>query len=152
MLFRSVPPFESPDSSPELAEKYPLNIVSPKPHAFLNSQYANAADKQNVQGDQRVWIHPEDAAERGIVGGDVVRVFNDRGSFAGPAVIDDIVMKGLVMANVGHWQNKASGSTVNTITLDKHNQLGNAGVYSDNLVDVAKVVDPALVAEPVAGS
>ena len=147
-----VPPFESPDSSPGLAEKYPLNIVSPKPHAFLNSQYANAADKQHVQGDQRVWIHPEDAAERGIVGGDVVRVFNDRGSFAGPAVIDDIVMKGLVMANVGHWQNKASGSTVNTITLDKHNQLGNAGVYSDNLVDVAKVVDPALVAEPVAGS
>jgi hypothetical protein len=47
-------------------------------------------------------------------------------------------MPGLVMANVGHWQYKSSGSTVNAITLDKHNQLGNAGVYSDNLVEVTK--------------
>jgi anaerobic selenocysteine-containing dehydrogenase len=106
-----------------------------------HSQYGNAGDKQDVQGEQRVWIHPDDAAERDIADGDAVRVFNDRGSFSGPAVVDDIVMKGLVMANVGHRQNKASGNTVNTITLDRHNQLGNSGVYSDNLVEVAKIVD-----------
>jgi hypothetical protein len=58
-------------------------------------------------------------------------------------VLDDILMTGLVMANVGHWQNKASGSTVNSITADRHNQLGNAGVYSDNLVDVEKIGEPA---------
>jgi anaerobic selenocysteine-containing dehydrogenase len=137
-----VPPFESRSSNPELAARYPLSIVSPKPHAFLNSQYANAVDKQDVQGDQRVWIHPEDAGERGVGDGDIVRVFNDRGSFCGPAVLDDIVMKGLVMANVGHWQDKASGSTVNTITSDRHNEMGMAGVFSDNLVEVALVEDP----------
>jgi anaerobic selenocysteine-containing dehydrogenase len=103
-----------------------------------------------VQGDQRVWLHPEDAAARGINAGDLVRVFNDRGMFRGPAVLDDILMKGLVMANVGHWQKKASGSTVNSITLDRHNQLGQAGVYSDNLVEVMKVADPTTA--PVAGS
>jgi anaerobic selenocysteine-containing dehydrogenase len=109
---------------------------------------ADAADKQEVQGDQRVWIDPEDAAGRGIAAGDIVRVFNDRGSFSGSAVIDDILMTSLVMANVRHWQDKASGSTVNTITLDEHNQLGNAGAYSDNLVEVAKVENSAM--EPVA--
>ena len=139
-----VPPLESPDTNPGLAKKYPLNIVSPKPHAFLNSQYGNASDKQEVQGEQRVWIHPDDAAERGIATGDVVKVFNDRGSFTGPAVVADIVIKGVVMANVGHWQNKASGNTVNVITSGEHNTLGKAGVYSDNLVDVAKVEDPAI--------
>jgi hypothetical protein len=53
-------------------------------------------------------------------------------------------MPGLVMANVGHWQNKSSGSTVNSITADRHSTLGNSGVYSDNLVDVEKVDAPAV--------
>ena len=36
---------ESPDTNPELAEKYPLNIISPKSHGFLNCCYANVAKK-----------------------------------------------------------------------------------------------------------
>jgi len=133
-----VPPFESPDSNPALAKRFPLNIVSPKPHAFLNSQYGNAADKQRAQGEQRVFLHPADAAARGIGQGEIVRVFNDRGEFCGPAHLENALMPGLIMANVGHWQNNSSGSTVNSITLDQHNELGNAGVYSDNLVEVTK--------------
>ncbi|GAB3217150.1 hypothetical protein GCM10027535_06120 [Mycolicibacterium hippocampi] len=139
-----IPPFESAQSNPELAERFPLSIISPKPHAFLNSQYGNAADKQQVQGGQRVFIHPVDAAERGIEEGDLVRVFNDRGSFQGPAVYESDLITGLVMANVGHWQGKSSGTTVNAITADRHCSLGNAGVYGDNLVEVQKVVDEAV--------
>jgi anaerobic selenocysteine-containing dehydrogenase len=138
-----VPPFESPHSNPELAKRFPLNIVSPKPHAFLNSQYGNAADKQRAQGEQLVFLHPADAAARGIGQGEIVRVFNDRGEFRGPAHLENSLMPGLIMANVGHWQNKSSGSTVNSITLDHHNELGNAGVYSDNLVEVAKATQTA---------
>jgi len=78
-----------------------------------------------------------------VVAGEIVRVFNDRGTFSGPAVLEEALMPGLVMANVGHWQHKSSGSTVNSITSDRHSTLGNAGVYSDNLVDVAKVAQPA---------
>ncbi|CAA0138306.1 Dimethyl sulfoxide reductase DmsA [Mycolicibacterium vanbaalenii] len=139
-----IPPFESPQSNPELAERFPLSIISPKPHAFLNSQYGNAADKQQVQGGQRVFIHPADAAERGIGEGELVRVFNDRGSFQGPAVYESDLIPGLVMANVGHWQGKTSGTTVNAITADRHCSLGNAGVYGDNLVEVEKVADQAI--------
>lgn len=141
-----VEPFESPTSSPELAARYPLNIVSPKPHAFLNSQYANADSKKRVQGEQKVVIHPVDAAARSIETGQHVRVFNDRGWFQGPAEVDDAVMPGLVMANVGHWASSSvSNSSVNSITLDKHSTLGMSGVYSDNLVEVEKVA----VATPV---
>lgn len=139
-----LPPFESPQSNPALAERFPLSIISPKPHAFLNSQYGNAADKQLAQGVQRVFIHPDDAAVRDIVEGDLVRVFNDRGGFQGPAVMETGLLPGLVMANVGHWQDKSSGSTVNSITADRHCSLGNAGVYGDNLVEVEKVVADAV--------
>jgi anaerobic selenocysteine-containing dehydrogenase len=67
-------------------------------------------------------------------------VFNDRGRFQGPAHVDDALMPGLVMANVGHWaSSSAGGSSVNAITSDEHSTLGNAGVYSDNLVEVIKL-------------
>ncbi len=134
-----VPPFESPESNPELAAKYPLNILSPKPHAFLNSQYGNASHQQKAQGAQVIFIHPVDAETRDIDQGETVKVFNDRGEFIGPAEISEDVVPGIVMANVGHWQIDSGGSTVNSITLDKHCGLGNAGVYSDNLVEVVKI-------------
>lgn len=134
-----VAPFESPESNPELAAKYPLNIVSPKPHAFLNSQYGNAKPQQNAQGAQVVFIHPVDAEARDIALGETVKVFNDRGEFFGPAEITDDVTPGIVMANVGHWHADNGGTTVNSITLDEHCGLGNAGVYSDNLVEVVKI-------------
>jgi anaerobic selenocysteine-containing dehydrogenase len=142
-------PFEAPQSNPELAQRYPLSIISPKPHAFLNSQYGNAPDEQRVQGGQRVFIHPDDAAARGIAEGDTVRVFNDRGAFVGPAAYEPDLMPGLVTANVGHWQGGGSdtggsNTTVNAITADRHCGLGNAGVYGDNLVEVQKVVGEAI--------
>jgi len=42
-------------------------------------QYANADSKKRVQGEQKVFLHPVDAAARSIEAGEHVRVFNDRG-------------------------------------------------------------------------
>ena len=72
-----VPPNESHGTSPELAKKYPLNIISPKSHAFLNSCYANMDDKQKVQGDQFILINQIDAKNRNVNNGDKVKVFNE---------------------------------------------------------------------------
>jgi len=76
-----IPSYETPHSNPELAKRYPLNMISPKPHGFLNSQYANEPVQQKRQGEQLVLINPKDAKERNIDSGTYVRVWNDRGSF-----------------------------------------------------------------------
>ena len=142
-----IPPYESPASNPEMAARFPLSIISPKPHAFLNSQYANEEKKKARQGELTVTIHPHDAAARGIAEGDRVRCFNDRGHFEGPAVLSDDVMPGLVMANVGHWTSESTaGSSVNVISSDRHCGMGMAGTFSDNLVEVTKVAAPLLQA------
>ena len=134
-----IPPFESPASNPGLAQHYPLNIVSPKPHAFLNTQYGNEEQKKLRQGEQIVFLHPLDAAAREIEAGNVVRVYNERGSFEGPAELSNDLMPGLVMANVGHWPGSTiSGTSVNAISSDAHCGMGKAGTYSDNLVQVVK--------------
>jgi anaerobic selenocysteine-containing dehydrogenase len=134
-----IPPYESSQSNPDLAKRYPLSIVSPKPHAFLNTQYGNEERQRVRQGEQRVLIHPKDAQAREIESGSIVRVFNDRGSFAGLAELSEDLVPGLVMANVGYWPSlNRSGTSVNSISSDKHCTFGQAGSYSDNLVEVAK--------------
>ena len=133
-----VPPVENSMTNKELAAKYPLNIVSPKPHAFLNTQYANESVQQRRQGEQYILIHPDDAGPRKIESGTYVRVFNDLGSFEGRADVSEDVMPGLVLANVGFWpSHNRSGTSVNAVTARRHSCFGGAGTYSDNLVEVA---------------
>jgi anaerobic selenocysteine-containing dehydrogenase len=135
-----IPSQETPEANPALAKRYPLNMVSPKPHAFLNTQYANEPVQQRRQGEQLIVIHPSDAAVRRIENGSYVRVFNDRGSFEARAELSEDVMVGLLMTNVGHWPGlNRSGTAVNSTTPPRHSNLGQAGAYSDNLVDVQRV-------------
>ena len=132
-----IPPNESPDTNPGLAKRFPLNLISPKPHAFLNSQYGNEAMQQRRQGEQIIVINPQDASSRGIVSGNYVRVFNDRGSFEALAEVSTDVMVGLIVTNVGHWPGlNRTGTAVNSTTPPRHSNLGQAGTYSDNLVEV----------------
>jgi len=133
-----VAPRESATSSPELAKKYPLNIVSPKSHGFLNSCYANMDHKIKDQGEQFVLINAEDAVSRGIKDGGKVRVFNDRGSFEGDAKITDDVNPGLVVATLGYWRQLNTG-TVNSISSAEFVNMGHAPSFSDNLVQVEAV-------------
>lgn len=130
-----VPPRESPDTNSELAEKYPLNIVSPKSHGFLNSCYANMDHKIKGQGEQFVLINAADAESRGVQDGDKVRVFNDRGGFEGDAKITDDVNPGLVVATLGYWRQLTKG-TVNIISSAEFVNMGHAPTFSDNLVQV----------------
>ena len=130
-----VPPRESPETNPDLAKKYPLNIVSPKSHGFLNSCYANMDHKIKGQGEQFVLIHATDAESRDIKDGDKVRVFNDRGGFEGDAKITDDVNPGLVVATLGYWRQLNNG-TVNCISSAEFANMGHAPTFSDNLVQV----------------
>ena len=133
-----VPPAESPYTNPELAKKYPLNIISPKSHAFLNSQYANMDSKLKIQGEQFVLINKIDADSRGISDGESVKVFNDRGDFYGNAEISEDVSPGIVVSTLGYWRQKSKTGTVNSISSGRLADMGNAPTFSDNLVEVRK--------------
>ncbi len=130
-----VPSRETPETNPELAKKYPLNIISPKSHGFLNSCYANIENKIKGQGEQFVMINAIDAAQRGIKEGDTVQVFNDRGAFEGDAKITDDVNAGLIVATLGYWRQLNTG-TVNSISSAEFVDMGHAPTFSDNLVEV----------------
>jgi anaerobic selenocysteine-containing dehydrogenase len=133
-----VPPRESPEDNKKLAEKYPLNVISPKSHAFLNSCYANMEGKQKTQGDQFVLMNKVNATQRNINDGDMVKVFNDRGSYEGVLRLTEDVNPGIIVSTLGYWRQHNKG-TVNSISSAEFANMGNAPTFSDNLVEVVKV-------------
>jgi biotin/methionine sulfoxide reductase len=88
-----------------LATRYPLHLIANNPTTRLHSQLDVGAFSQaaKVQGREPLRIHPADAAARGIRSGDVVRVFNDRGSCLAGAVVSDAVRPGVVQLATGAW-------------------------------------------------
>jgi len=133
-----VPAKETPATNPERATRYPLNIISPKSHGFLNSCYANMDEKIKGQGPQSVLINSFDAGARGIENGDKIRVFNDRGAFQGNAKITEDVDAGIIVATLGYWRQLNEG-TVNCISSAEFVNMGHAPTFSDNLVQVSLI-------------
>ncbi len=87
------------------AKQFPLALVANNPASRLHSQLDVGAYSQasKVAGREPVRLHPEDAAERGIAAGDIVRLFNDRGSCLAGAVLTADVRRGVVQLSTGAW-------------------------------------------------
>ena len=88
-----------------LAGRVSLHLVANNPTTRLHSQLDVGAFSQSskIRGREPIRIHPEDAAARGIASGDVVRVFNDRGSCLAGAVVTDAVRPRVVQLSTGAW-------------------------------------------------
>lgn len=130
------PPNESSMSTPEQAARYPLSLVSPKSHSFLNSQYWNFSTQLAHAGGHQVLMNPEDATQRRIESGQTVSVYNDRGRFDATVKVSDDIMESVIVAPVGFWS-ETGASTVHSVTSPVLSDLGRAPTYSDCLVEVA---------------
>ena len=122
-------------ANPELAKKYPLNILAPKSHGFINSSYANFESKIKGQGEQFVMIHPADAMDKGLVDGERAKVFNDRGSFEAVAKVTTDVNKGIVVTTLGYWRQLNNG-VVNSVSSNAFGDMGHSPTSHDCLVEV----------------
>ena len=119
------------------AARYPLAMMSPKSHAFLNSTYGNHKRQAAREGEQKIFLHPADAGPRGIQSDDMVRVFNDRGSFVAVARIGDETVPGVVVAPMGHWvATSKAQATPAALNPTAFADLGGAPTFSDNRVEV----------------
>jgi biotin/methionine sulfoxide reductase len=83
----------------------PLILLCNQPHQRLHSQldYGAASRAAKVNDREPVRIHPVDAAARGILDGDVVRLFNGRGSCLAAAVLSDALRPGVMQLATGAW-------------------------------------------------
>ncbi|MCE9563921.1 MAG: molybdopterin oxidoreductase family protein [Planctomycetes bacterium] len=131
------PPHEDPQTKPELAAKYPLQMLTPPAPSFLNSTFANLDVARKNAGERTLEISAQDAEKRGIADGAMVSVFNDRGRFRARAIIADTVKPGVVVT-LGLWWRKWTddGANCNTTTSTAMTDLGGGATFFDNLVEV----------------
>lgn len=135
-----VPPYESVASNPELAARYPLAMISPPARNFLNSTFVNVKSLRSAEGEPHLDIHPDDSAARGIAAGDMVRIFNDRGSFVAKARVTDKARAGLVVGLSVWWKKLATdGKNANEVTSQQLTDMGRAPTFYDTLVQVERV-------------
>jgi anaerobic selenocysteine-containing dehydrogenase len=130
-----LPPAEVADSA--LAERFPLAMITPKTHLFLNSTFANQRRQHAAQPAPEVVLHPDDAATRGVDDGSQVRVFNSRGSFSCAARVSDDARPGVLVAPMGWWNTDyPEGRSGQATTSQALTELGNAPTFNDNRVEV----------------
>ncbi|MGE0120348.1 MAG: molybdopterin guanine dinucleotide-containing S/N-oxide reductase [Dongiaceae bacterium] len=132
------------------ARRHPLHLISNQPRFRLHGQLDNGvvSRKSKIQDREPIWIHPDDAAGRGISDGDIVRVFNDRGSCLAGAFITDRIQRGVVQLATGAWYDPERpgeiGTTckhgsVNVLTLDKGtSKLAQGPSAQSCLVDIER--------------
>jgi anaerobic selenocysteine-containing dehydrogenase len=136
---RYEPPAEVSDAA--LAERFPLAMITPKTHLFLNSTFPNQRRQHAAQPAPEVVVSPEDAGARGIEDGAMVRVFNDRGSFSCAARVSDDARPGVLVAPMGWWNadypERRSGQATTSQLLTAE---GNAPTFNDNRVELEPVI------------
>ena len=132
-----VPNYESAVSSPELATRYPLAMISPPARNFLNSSFVNVQSLRSIEGEPLLEIHAADAAARGIASGQRVRVFNDRGDYHCACEVSARARPGVVNG-LGVWWRKfgVAGTNVNELTHQRLTDIGRAPAFYDCLVQV----------------
>lgn len=135
-----IPPAESIEANPELFKRYPISLISPPAHSFLNSTFANVPKLIKNEREPMIEINADDAAKRGIETGMQVRVFNDRGELELKAIVSQKVKPGIA-ASPSVWWHKLSpkGRNVNFLTSQTVTDIGGGATFYDNLVEVEPV-------------
>ncbi|MEZ9626017.1 trimethylamine-N-oxide reductase TorA [Aliivibrio fischeri] len=132
------------------SKKHPFWMQSCHPDKRLHSQMCDSEEFRatyTVQGREPVYLNPQDAKEKGIKDGDLVRVFNDRGQLLAGAVLTDSYPRGVIRIEEGAWYgplNEKVGAICtygdpNTLTQDiPSSELAQATSANTCLVDYEK--------------
>ncbi len=137
------PAFESRWST--AAKEFPLEFLGRKADHYLNSTFANLDGhrKMEARTSQRLEMHPDDAAARGIQQGDRVRVWNGRGELHLTAMVPldgelASVPRGVVAGRLDWAKLHPEGVNQNVLTSERLSDLGAGATFYSVLVDVER--------------
>ena len=137
-----LPPRESVEASPTLAARFPLAMISPPSRHYMNSTFVNVDSLRAADPEPACELHPEEARIRGLIDGQWVSMFNDRGRCELRLRVSDRVRPGVVVA-WGIWWQKMSrgGRNINVLTSQALTDMGKAPTFYDCLVEVGALAE-----------
>lgn len=136
-----VPQFVAPVESRANSRLYPLEFLPRKADNFMNTTFANLPTHQQMERRTEgvLEMHATDAAARGLVSGDKIEVWNDRGRMQLRAQISERVAPGVVASRLDWQKLSADGANVNALTSQRLTDLGGGATFYSTLVEVRKL-------------
>jgi anaerobic selenocysteine-containing dehydrogenase len=137
-----LPAFYPPEESRwgKSADRYPLEFLARKADNYMNSTFANLDGHRQMEARhvQQLEMHPKDAKARRIVDGEIVRLYNDRGSLRLIAMMNSSLPEGVVAARLDWGKMHEDGANVNALTSERLTDLGGGATFYSTLVEVVK--------------
>ncbi|WP_135505872.1 molybdopterin guanine dinucleotide-containing S/N-oxide reductase [Roseovarius aestuariivivens] len=102
-----------------------LHLISNQPANKLHSQldHGSVSEADRPKGVEPLTMHPEDAAARGLVEGQIVRLHNARGACRAELRLSKAIRPGVIQMATGAWYNPEGEmcrrGNPNVLTLDK---------------------------------
>jgi anaerobic selenocysteine-containing dehydrogenase len=135
-----------------------LRLLTPKAHHFLNSTFANMARQRKAMRRPTVELHPDDAAEHGLVDGDRVLLSNDLAVVQAWARVTPEVRPGIAVLVGKWWGTPEDTAAVANLLAPSSWSPGGQPAYNDTWIRVAAafpdhaaaVGEPAAAVEPSA--
>ncbi|MFN4232448.1 molybdopterin oxidoreductase family protein [Thermus sp.] len=117
---------------------YPLILLTPPAHRFLNTTYGNVQALVEAEGGEpRLLIHPKDAEERGITEGMLVYIHSPQGRVVRKAKVTEAPMPGTVVLEGTWWERWApDGKSINHLTAETLTDLGGGSTFHSTPVEV----------------
>jgi anaerobic selenocysteine-containing dehydrogenase len=132
-----VPPTESRHTG---NSAYPLEFLPRKADNYMNSTFANLPGHQRMESayTNRLEMHADDAAARGIKEGDTIEIFNDRGSLQMTVHVNGSLPSGVVAGRLNWNKLSPGGNNVNLLTSQRLTDIGGGPTFYSTLVEVRK--------------
>jgi anaerobic dimethyl sulfoxide reductase subunit A len=134
-----IEPWESLNSPK--TKKHPFHLISPHPRHRTHSIFNNVPWLRETY-EQEVTINASDAKRLGLKTGDVVEVFNDRGTVVVPVYVTERVLPGVAVIYEGAWldldENGIDRSGNPDMLTDDNPSPAGAFAYNTVLVDIRK--------------
>ncbi|WP_038040755.1 molybdopterin oxidoreductase family protein [Thermus tengchongensis] len=117
---------------------YPLILLTPPAHRFLNTTYGNVRELVEAEGGEPVLlIHPLDAAARGVTDGGLVYLRSPQGQVVRKARVTEAPIPGTVVLEGTWWEKWApDGKGVNHLTSERLTDLGGGSTFHSTPVEV----------------
>ncbi|MCW8130077.1 MAG: nitrate reductase [Planctomycetota bacterium] len=124
----------------EISAAFPLILTTGRlaAHWHTRTRTGKVPSLNNVASKPTLQLHPDDAAARGIVEGDLVEVFNERGRIDLPAEITHAVPPGTVFGTF-HWGDLfAPARNINYLTTSAFDPVSKQPEFKHAAVEVVR--------------
>lgn len=115
---------------------YPLRLLTPPAHHFLNSTYGNLPNLNRAEGGEpHVLIHPKDSEACGLADGDYARIVSEVGQVRRRVKVTEAAQPGVAVVEGTWWGLSApDGTSINAVTAQTLTDLGGGSTFHNTRV------------------